>query len=384
MAFCDSDNFKFVEVDVGSGGSGYTSGKHLIPVHYRELGSKDKGGHTYSKKVSWSDVVINEVPLEQTFHYEDQIAYLEDVSHDAYQEDRGVIVVNERSSPTDHANYDDYDGYGEYGEQWLNRLNKLGLQPFNLPEAKKKKKSQGKYPVKPKNKKAVRDEKIKKSSELFGEIVDKKEHGVLGEHIFQIPYTFYEEVDCWDDGDEFGNNVRNHPLMRATLKFKTYCPLMRATLKFKTYCPPEHWLYPVKRWDLIWSEMDLIEHGVKRSYHYVEPGTVNKDGVKGPAIYFYDEDSDDLNYNYNENYDFTDVKEENQPFLSRGILWKKTKCSITGEACLKRSQDAFLNDPTENNWDTYNRVWGLRDRSSARHCWQGGYSDKTVAPFPHL
>ena len=369
MAFCDSGNFKFVEVDVGSG-SGYTSGKHLIPVHHRELGEKDKDGHTYSKKVSWSDVVINEVPLDQTFQYEDHIDSLQQQSDDAYQEDRGVIVVNERSShlPTDGG--DDYDGYGEYGEKWLHRMNKLGLQPFNLPEAKKKKKSQGKYPVKPKDKKAVRDEKIKKSSELFGEIVDKKEHGVLGEHIFQIPYTFYEEVDCWDDGDEFGNNVRNHPLMRATMKFKTYCP-------------PEHWLHPVKRWDLIWSEMDLIEHGVKRSYHYVEPGTVNKDGVKGPAIYFYDEDSDDMNYNYNENYDFTDGSPP-EPFLSRGILWKKTKCSITGEACLKRSQDAFMNDPTKSNWDTYNRVWGLRDRSSARHCWRGGYSDKTVAPFPHL
>ena len=378
MAFCDSDNFKFVEVDVAGSGSDYTSGKHLIPVHYRELGSKDKDGHTYSKKVSWSDVVINEVPLEQTFQYEDHIAYLEDVSHATYPtEDRGVIVVNERSShlPTDHANYDDSNDYDGYGEQWLHRMNKLGLQPFNLPEAKKKKKSQGKYPVKPKDKKAVRDEKIKKSSELFGEIVDKKEHGVLGEHIFQIPYTFYEEVDCWDDGDEFGNNVRNHPLMRATLKFKTYCP-------------PEHWLYPVKRWDLIWSEMDLIEHGVKRSYHYVEPGNVNKDGVKGPAIYFYDEDSDDMNYNFNENYDFTDGSPP-EPFLSRGILWKKTKCSITGEACLNRSQDAFMNDPTESNWDTYDRVWGLRDRSSARHCRQlnpdGRHKrDKTVAPFPHL
>ena len=67
MAFCDSDKFRFIEIDVQGEESGYDSGKHLIPVHYRELGEKE--GLTYAKKVSWSDVVINGVPLEKSFEY---------------------------------------------------------------------------------------------------------------------------------------------------------------------------------------------------------------------------------------------------------------------------------------------------------------------------
>ena len=171
----------------------------------------------------------------------------------------------------------------------MNRLEKMTLNPITLPDAKKKN-SKVRHPVKPKSKKEIRDEKIVSSGEKFDEMTDEKDLGIVGDAITRVRvHGEYNKFSYWDDGDDFGYNVRKHVYL---------------TPKYRTYCPPEHWIRPVIQWDRIWSEMDQIELGKKRSYHYVEPGSVNKDGVRGPAIYFYDEDSDDLNYNYNPHGDF--------------------------------------------------------------------------------
>ena len=47
-----------------------------MPVHYHELG--EKSGELYSPSVKWSDVAINDVPLEQTFEYEDDISRIKE------------------------------------------------------------------------------------------------------------------------------------------------------------------------------------------------------------------------------------------------------------------------------------------------------------------
>ena len=93
MAFSDSDKFRFVEINEG-GGSNY-----LIPVHYRDLG--EKAGLTYDKKVSWCDIVINGVPLEKSFEYEDQILDIMDViSEKESIGDSGFIIGNCRDIKT--------------------------------------------------------------------------------------------------------------------------------------------------------------------------------------------------------------------------------------------------------------------------------------------
>ena len=131
MAFCDSDKFKFVEMDIHGKDSGYTSGKHLIPVHYRELGQKD--GHMYDKKVSWSDVVINGVSLEKSFEYEDQI--LDVIAEKDSFGDPGIIIVNERRGSSKNSNdicdFSVSDNYRTEQKRWMNRLKRLGLDPFN-------------------------------------------------------------------------------------------------------------------------------------------------------------------------------------------------------------------------------------------------------------
>ena len=63
--FADSARFRFVKLG---------DGRTKYPVHYRPLGVKE--GEMYSKTVRWADVVINDVPLETTFEYEDVIEYL--------------------------------------------------------------------------------------------------------------------------------------------------------------------------------------------------------------------------------------------------------------------------------------------------------------------
>ena len=277
-SFFDSDKFAFVGIPGSEDG-------HLYPVHYRELGEKE--GHTYSKKVSWADVTINSVPLEKTFEFEDSITEIENTRE--FHSDGGPrqqIIVNERRSTIDLPISDD-DHPVLQKEKWMNRLEKM--TPINLPDAKKKN-TKLRYPVKPKSKKEVRDEKIFSSGEKFDEMIAEKDIGIMQDAITRVRvYGEYKEHTCWDDGDRFGFNVRKHVYLSP---------------KYRTYCPPEHWITPVIQWDRIWSEMDQIELGRKRSFNYVKPGSVNKDGVRGPAMYFYDENSDDLNYDYNHNGDF--------------------------------------------------------------------------------
>jgi hypothetical protein len=250
--FYDSGKFSFIEFEDSSGK------KRLTPIHYRDLG--DKKGDMYDKKVSWSDVVINGVPLEQTLQYENEIP-----RGSTTEEKSSVIIVNERKCEENFPSETEKDS--KYEKKWLTRIEKLSLNPISLPEAKRKGDKQGNYPVKPKSKKEVRDEKLFASSDHF--------QGIIAENST-------EEIE----------------------DYVTYIPQkVNGVTQYKKYCPPNHWINPVVQWDKIWREMDKIQTGVERSYHYVEPGKINKDGIKGPAIYFYNENSDDINFNFNPNTD---------------------------------------------------------------------------------
>jgi hypothetical protein len=353
--FFDADKFRFV--DDGEG--------HLIPVHYRDLGLKD--GNLYSKKVSWSDVVINHVPLEQTFEYEDKMSYLKSLQD--LNDVKGHIIVNERSNTTVLPE-DDSDFQIE------RRIKNLALRPLSLPEAKKKRTKMN-YPVKPK--KRAKSEKKEKESEKFQELIEQNDHGLMGKHTYLVQ-------------------------QRAEITDSTFYH-WAAPKQMKTFCPPEHWLTPEIRWDLIWSKMDEIEHGKKRSYHYVEPGEYDPDGSEpalkdvgqnyGPAIYFYDKDSDDLNFNYDPHFDYISGYNQGNNYEKVTPLWemqgwRKNGAEIAPHSRYERAKQEFIRDPCIETFAEYQKRWydieqwnpvvksrsyhGRRERSVLR----------PQAPMPHL
>ena len=273
QGFSDSDKFLF-KLDEDSG--------HLMPVHHRELG--EKNDNLYEPRVKWSDVALNGVPLEKTFEYEDDITRIKEekvVSCDK----QGVIMVNSRpSQPLP---------YSEEVEDkhWVKRLERL--YPMNYQEAKKKRKSIERYPVKPKCKKQVRDEKINSSSDKFLEITDEKLGGEIS-----LDYTIY--IQKKDD-----YKIIKEGLMRTPSDpfWSPQYNIIKVPIRTK-YCPPLHWLEPEVDWEKIWIHVDELKTGKKRDYHYYPD-----DSGYGPCIYFYDKDSDDLNYNFDWTKDYMNIQE---------------------------------------------------------------------------
>lgn len=263
--FFDSDKFLF-ELDHSG---------HLIPFHHRELG--EKSGELYSPRVTWSDVAINGVPLEKTFVFEDDILRLQEEKDDCDRE-RGGIMINSRPTQSIPAVEEVED------KRWVRRLEKL--YPMNFQEAKKKRKSVERYPVKPKGKKQVRDEKLHCSSDKFQEITDEKKGGVET----SLDYTIYiQKKDDYKIIKELKMMTPSDPWWPH--RYNTYKMPIRTK-----YCPPLHWLEPEVQWEKIWTHVDELKTGVKRDYHYYPEG----DGYDTrPCIYFYDKYSDDLNYEFN-------------------------------------------------------------------------------------
>lgn len=280
FGFCDSDNFIF-KLDEESG--------HLAPHHFRELG--EKTGNLYSPSVKWSDVAINGVSLEKTFEYEDDIVQKQGeksvVPHT--DEEKKYIMVNRRPSQP-LIQEEDIDD-----KRWVKRLERL--YPINFQEAKKKRKSIERYPVKPKSKKQVRDEKIHTSSDKFQEITDEKSGLETS-----LDYTIY----IHRHGDY---NIIEELDMSSVLPSNPWLPLRFITYKrpIRTkYCPPLHWIEPEVQWEKIWSHVDELKTGKKRDYHYYPNGIANCE--EDPCIYFYDKDSDDLNYDFDWSKDFMNEK----------------------------------------------------------------------------
>ena len=264
--FCDSGKFRIEELETPGGQ------KYLTPVHDRELG--EKSGELYSPRVTWSDIAINGVPLEKTFVFEDDILRLQEEKDDSDRE-RGVIMVNSRPTQSIPVVEEVED------KRWVRRLEKL--YPMNFQEAKKKRKSVERYPVKPKSKKEVRDEKLHCSSDKFHEITDEKKGGVET----SLDYTIY---------------IQKHGDFKIIKDLQMRTPsdpwwphrynIYKMPIRTK-YCPPLHWLEPEVQWEKIWTHVDELKTGKKRDYCYDPEGDEGK-----PCIYFYDKGSDDLNYSF--------------------------------------------------------------------------------------
>ena len=271
--FFDSDKFIF-KLDEDSG--------HLAPHHFRELG--EKSGELYSPSVKWSDVALNGVPLEKTFEYEDDIVQLQEERSDHDEEPKYIMVNSRPSQPL-------IQGEEIDNKRWVKRLERL--YPMNFQEAKKKRKSIERYPVKPKSKKQVRDEKIHTSSDKFQEITDEKS----GEEI-SLDYTIY-----FQKKNDF-KIIKN--LMMRTPSDPWDPPvynIYKVPIATK-YCPPLHWLEPEVKWEKIWTHLDYLKTGEKRDYHYYPEGDEGK-----PCIFFYDKNSDDLNFNFDWSKDYMDIRE---------------------------------------------------------------------------
>ena len=272
--FFDSDKFLF-KLDEDSG--------HLMPVHHRELG--DKSGELYESRVKWSDIALNGVPLEQTFEYEDDITRIKEERSETREEPKYIMVNSRPSQPLP---------YSEEVEDkhWVKRLERL--YPMNFKEAKKKRKSVERYPVKPKGKKQVRDEKIQSSSDKFQEITDEKLGGEIS-----LDYTIYIQKK----GDY---KFIKEELMRTPSDpfWPPQYNIIKRPIRTK-YCPPLHWLEPEVQWEKIWTHVDLLKTGKKRDYHYNPPD----DSGYGPCIYFYDKDSDGLNYISDWTKDYMNIQE---------------------------------------------------------------------------
>ena len=272
--FSDSDKFVF-KSDVSG---------HLMPVHHRELG--EKNDNLYSPSVKWSDVAINGVPLEQTFEYEDDMVQLRE-ERGGHCEEKKYIIVNSRpSQPLPHVEEVE-------DKHWVKRLERL--YPMNFQEAKKKRKSIERYPVKPKSKKGVRDEKLYTSSDKFQEITDEKLGGDIS-----LDYTIY--IQKKDD-----YKIIKEELMR-TPSDPIWPPeynIIKVPIRTK-YCPPLHWLEPEVQWEKIWTHVDLLKTGKKRVYQYYPDGD---EYSKDPCIYFYDKDSEQLGWNFNWSRDFMNIQQ---------------------------------------------------------------------------
>jgi hypothetical protein len=170
-------------------------------------------------------------------------------------------------------------------KRWEKRLERL--YPMNFQEAKNKRKSVERYPVKPKSKKQVRDEKKYTSSDKFQEITDEKSG-----HETSLDYTIYIQ------------KAGDYEIIKG-LDWKNRPSVYKRPIQTK-YCPPLHWLEPEVKWECIWSHIDELKTGKKRDYHYYPEGT---EGCQGPCIFFYDKGSDDLNFNFDWSKDYMDIRE---------------------------------------------------------------------------
>jgi len=254
--FFDADKFFFADV-VCEDGITYRE-----PRHYRDLGRKD--GCLY-KTASWSDVVIHDVPLDETINFSFEIDYVEQIRNQSQiggvQGATMVTMVNGRENIILPPDDSEFSVKVSHRNKWLNRLQKISLNPMTLPEAKKKRKSIERFPVKPKGKKQVRDEKLHSSADKFQEITDEKLGGesVLDYTIYiqkKGDYKIIEELDTMALSDPW--YPHRYIIYKVPIRTK--------------YCPPLHWLEPEVQWEKIWCHVDELKTGEKRAYDYFPTG----------------------------------------------------------------------------------------------------------------
>jgi len=293
--FFDADKFFFADVVCEDG---FT---YREPRHYRDLGRKD--GCLY-KTASWSDVVIHDVPLDETINFSFEIDYVEQILNQSQigggQGATMVTMVNGRENIILPPDDSEFSVKVSHRNKWLNRLQKISLNPMTLPEAKKKRKSIERFPVKPKSKKQVHDDKIYSSADKFHEITDEKLGGesVLDYSIMihrHGDYKIIEEIDMTPVSPGYPWLPQSYIMRKITRKIPVYTK----------YCPPLHWLEPEIQWEKIWAHVDELKTGKKRDYYYFSafvsrPFDYN---IGKPCIFFdYDYDEFDCKFVYKRDY----------------------------------------------------------------------------------
>lgn len=289
--FSDSHLFDFIDINK----DGH---KFSIPVHHRELGKKK--GLLYDKTVKWSDVVIHHVPLDYTLQCENYIPPRLNTSitskiHLKYNTSKSNII------DINILNYED---------KYFKRKQRLKNKSFNQTKKKKKNK--------------IRIIKTSDNDNYYDDLECKNIKDLTIQIYQHNQYNYYQ---MFNQEDILINKFRPVELRYVPRIYLVKCP------RKVNFCIPEHLLKPNIQWDKIWSKMDEIEMEVKRKYHYIPPGKV-EDSQKGPAIYFYDDNSDDLNFNFNWKTDFIEGPENNIltfpfPYKNNQYYRPKTKSYIT-------------------------------------------------------
>lgn len=317
-----------------------------LAVHKRDMG--EKVGGTY-KDASWADAVINNVRLDESFAYEDEISRINEEKEKSEKEGNcGVTIVNSRDMSVSSLPEDSQED-----NHWFRRLKKMKITPNTFKESKERKPSKNKRTSKPKTK--IQVSKSTSQEEKFMSMVNKNDCSEV---------LVYELLYQWN---------------KSKKRF--------------TYIPPVHWIEPEIKWKEIWLKMDEIDTGKKRDYHYIEvgepiPGCQNSQLI-GPAIFFYEKDSDDLNFNFRWDHDFNIAEyhdgTEGLEMIDSLITWRPLfnrepndvsfyECeniiSYSRRACHELSIQNYINDPSDYNWFTYSYFEKKKDGFQWRYPFQ--------------
>ena len=151
--FHDPHNFKIVDDEDG----------RRYAFHYRDLGVK--ANEMYPEK-KWSDVVINDVPIDLTMNLQDRDEFLHIIGEASSYRETTISEPNERSVPlgvlSSGEDYPSERNKKESREKTSIRWKKGVKRERTIPPSKKK------YPTKPKKKrgdKFVKKRGMRKSSE---------------------------------------------------------------------------------------------------------------------------------------------------------------------------------------------------------------------------
>lgn len=243
--FCDSANFKVS--DDSDGG--------VVVRHSRELGEKLGGMYP---KASWSDVVINDVDLDESMRHQDMIECIETQRYLAsLNQDKKQIFINGRN----------VDGQMRFSERGADRYSKGEGKYFRKRGATKHGKD---YETKPKR-------YINKPSK----IIEQENYEDMREEIFDPIYEgdpcelfqgydlgHKENFRCWKNYDGPG------------------------WVKYGMFFPPPQWVYPQEDLVKVWTHMHAVEGGVGDKYILMYYGK-ECPSKKPMGIQFYDGKTDD-------------------------------------------------------------------------------------------
>jgi len=339
MVFCDSQKFDF---------------KGDLPVHKKDVGEKDGFLNSLG---TWADAVNNDVPLHISFQNEDMVDTLSNRCSD--ENERKSIMVNAREMDYNPIKEDEYEG-----DKWSARLKKMKISPMTFKESKGRRSSKNKRESKPKT--DIQMSKEYSQEDRFMELIEKNDHGIMKNNELQWQWSGSSLIHSDKRGGHF------------------------------KFFPPPHWLEPVMRWELIWSKIDEIETGKERDYIYVKDGETYR-GFTGPAMFFYNGQSNDVEFNFDWSKDFIygDTTHNGETMCSFRPFNNENpeeedydvECVLcpTGHSMVNQAEEEYLYNPCDATWENYDilrRNW-IDDKRNIYSGWSWT-TDITPSPMPHI